>query len=77
MAQQKSNIKDSMDLTNISKYGITDDEWESYIKTVNDWVIRQAKGITNISDIDEIPIVHMINEKVKSYEDVYGKDERH
>ena len=63
-----------MDLTNISKYGITDGEWENYIKAVNEWVIKKAKGTTDIDSIDKLPIVHVVNEKVKNYTEVYGNE---
>jgi len=61
-----------MDLTNIAKYGITDSEWEEYIRSINEWVVKKAKGNNNITHIDGIPIVKRINHKINSFIEKYG-----
>jgi len=61
-----------MDLTDIGKYGINDSEWESYIKSINEWVKQKANGTNNITHIEGIPIVKIINQKINDYIEVNG-----
>jgi hypothetical protein len=61
-----------MDLTNIAKYGITDGEWEEYIRSINEWVVEKANGTNKITHIDAIPIVRKINRKINSFIEKYG-----